>query len=310
MTRILAPGLPILRISCHNSPMRNLTATLCLTIAVILGNAGCTTNSGQEPTPKPNVVPKKTMSGLEVLFIEPEVTLRSGPGIRFPMKRVLKKADGKRAVLLQQKKSWMRIHFEGRNFWVHSSFIDRHLRPGVMEVLFKVSDVNFRSGPGVRFPKKGVLKESKGKRAVPFGESGQWVNIVFERHPYWVHSSLIQRYKPLKKYTKSSKYTKKPTYLQNLKRDAAAGDSKAMKMLGLFYGNLNNLHLEISYMWLSLAIGNAAPEDNVSIQKHLEEYIIPKLRDAEIARAERRMKRCKEPNYTDCADVFKSFQRK
>ena len=153
---------------------------LLLPLAVILGSAGCTTNSVQEPAPTPNVVSKKTISGLEVLFIEPEVTLRSGPGIRFPMKRVLKKAVGKRAVLLQQIKSWMQIRFEGGNFCVYSSFIDRRLRPGVMEVLFKVSDVNLRSGPGVRFPKKRVLKEAKGRRAVPFGESGQWVNIVFE----------------------------------------------------------------------------------------------------------------------------------
>ena len=34
------PRLPILRISCQNSPMRNLTAILCLTVAVLLGSVG------------------------------------------------------------------------------------------------------------------------------------------------------------------------------------------------------------------------------------------------------------------------------
>ena len=32
--------LPILRIFCQTSPMRNLTATLCLTVAVLLGSVG------------------------------------------------------------------------------------------------------------------------------------------------------------------------------------------------------------------------------------------------------------------------------
>ena len=39
-TQGYSPILPIPRIFCQNSPMGNLTATLCLTLAVLLGSAG------------------------------------------------------------------------------------------------------------------------------------------------------------------------------------------------------------------------------------------------------------------------------
>ena len=90
--------------------------------------------------------------------------------------------------------------------------------------------------------------------------------------------------------------------------NAAAGDPKAMRMMGLFYGEHNKLHLEMSYMWLSLSMENAAPKDKVFIRKHLDEYIIPKLRDFDIASAEKKIKWCKKSNYRDCADTsFKNF---
>ena len=55
---------------------------------------------------------------------------------------------------------------------------------------------------------------------------------------------------------------------------------------------------------------NAALTDKKRIKKHLEELIIPKLRDFDIAGAEQKMKRCKESNYTDCESTsYKIFQK-
>jgi len=127
-----------------------------------------------------------------VSFTKPEVTLRSEPTLRSPAK-VVRRAVGKKAILLKQNKSWIHIQFEGENFWVHSLLLDKNLKPPVSEDLFKVSVVNLRSGPGTRFPIAKVLIDTRYRIAVPFGKSGDWVNIVFDHHPYWVHSALIQQ---------------------------------------------------------------------------------------------------------------------
>ena len=84
-----------------------------------------------------------------------------------------------------------------------------------------------------------------------------------------------------------------------------------MNIVGGIYGGYENLHLQMSYMWLSLAIEKAAPTDKNRIKKHLEEFIIPKLRDSDIASAEKRIKRCKESKYRDCGETsMKVFQEK
>jgi len=183
--------------------MKKLTVTLCLTLAVLLGSTACATNSGKGPVVASGAVAEKPKSGLEVSFTKPEVTLRSEPNFRSPAK-VVKQAIGKMAILLKQNKSWIQIRFEGENFWVHSLFLDKNLKPPVMRVLFKVSDVNLRSGPGTKFPVVRVLKDAKYRIAVPFEKSGNWVQIVFDKHPYWVHSALIQQYKSRKISLKSS----------------------------------------------------------------------------------------------------------
>ena len=62
-----------------------------------------------------------------------------------------------------------------------------------LEVLFRVSDVNLRSGPGTRFPVKRVLKNVKGSAAIFDGVNDNWVKIIFEEQTYWIHSSLVRR---------------------------------------------------------------------------------------------------------------------
>ncbi len=289
---------------CQTFPMRRLTAILCLTIAVLLGSAACALNGEQGPVTASDTVFEKSDSGLEVSFTQMQVTLRSEPGLRSPVKKVLKQAISKKALLLKQNKTWIQIRFEGEDFWVYALFLDRNLTPAVMEVLFKASDVNLRSGPGTRFPILKVLKNANFKRAVPFGKFEDWVHIVFDKHPYWVHSSLIlQRESSAISSKSADQGANQLSYFAEQKMKAAAGDPKAMEMVSGIYEHNENLHLEMSYMWLSLAVENAALDDKRRIQNYLEEYIIPKLRDSDIAGAEKRMKRCKESKYRDCGET-------
>jgi SH3-like domain-containing protein len=130
--------------------MKSTLATICLTLAVHLGSAACATNSVKGLVIASGAVTEKPKSGLEVSFIKPEVTLRSKPNLRSSAK-VVKQAIGKKAVLLKQNKTWIQIRFEEVDFWVRSHLLGKNLKPAVMEVLFKVSDVNLRSGPGRGF---------------------------------------------------------------------------------------------------------------------------------------------------------------
>ena len=289
--------------------MRNLTVTLCLTLAVLLGSSACAPNSGKGPVITSDAVSEKPKSGLEASFTKPEVTLRSEPNLRSPAK-VVKQAIGKKAILLKQIKSWIQIQFEGENFWVQSRSLDKNLKPAVGRVLFKVSDVNLRSGPGTKFPVVRVLKDAKYRIAVPFESSGNWVHIVFDKHPYWIHSALIQQYKSRSIFPKSADQDANQwTYFDDVKIRGAAGDPKAMEFVGMIYEGQEKLHLEMSYMWFSLAMENASLTDKKRIQKHLEEFIIPKLQDSEIANAQKRIKRCKK--FKDCGETKRSvFQQK
>ncbi|RZO35614.1 MAG: hypothetical protein EVA87_12325 [Rhodospirillaceae bacterium] len=89
--------------------------------------------------------------------------------------------------------------------------------------------------------------------------------------------------------------------MDEMKRKALTGDAGAMEMVGLFYEQQDTVHLEMSYMWLSLAMEKARPEKRVEIQKHLDERVIPKLSDFGIKSAIKRMERCREKN--DCDDT-------
>ena len=130
------------------------------------------------------------------------------------------------------------------------------------------------------------------------------MHIVFDKLPYWVHSALIVQYESSAISSKSTDQgANQLSYFDDQKMKAAAGDPKAMEMVSGLYETYENLHLEMSYMWLSLAMENAALDDKKRIQNHLEEYIIPKLSDFDIASAEKRMKRCKESKYRDCEET-------
>ena len=284
--------------------MRNLTVTLCLTLAVLLGSAACAPNSGQEPVISSNAVADKPNSSSAGSFIRTPVHLHSGPGLRFPVTKVVKEAIGKEAILLKQNDSWIQIRFEGEDFWVLHLSLDRNLKPPVARVLFRASKVILRSGPGRRFPMAKVLTDAKYKIAVPFGKFENWVHIVFDKRPYWVHSELLLQHETRVISPKSAEQgANQLSFFDEVKMKAVAGDATAMELVGGIYEHNENLHLEMSYMWLSLAMEDAALTDKKRIRKHLEESIISKLNDGDIASAEKRMERCKKSKYRDCGET-------
>ena len=313
--------------------MKRITNTICLTLAALLGSASLNglaakvtildangvskrSLSPQEATltpPKATTPPTEVIvphTQPEVTFIYPEVTLWSDPLAQSP-KKVVKQAIGKKATLIKQGQFLLQIRFEGEDSWVYRWVLDRNLKPAIMEVLFKVSDVNLRTGPGVQFPTAKVLKDAKYRRAAPFGKSGNWVHIVFDKHPYWVHSSLIYQNETAKKSTEpANQGGNQLSYFEQLNLKAAAGDPKAMELIGLLYELKPGIHFEFAYMWLSLAIDNADPTSKVRLKKHLDKQVLPRLDDRQIALTRKKLQRCKESNYTDCGTTsFKIFQK-
>ena len=194
------------------------------------------------------------------------------------------------------------FRFEGETHWVHSSLLDRNLKPPVLGVVFKVSDVLLRSGPGVRYQKIRELADAKYKLAALIENARTWVHIVYEKRPYWVHSSLVLQHQPSEVTRQSTNQNgSKNSFLGGLKRKASLGDSGAMETIGRIYEISRNLNLELAYMWLSLALENADPEGKRSIRDHLNQHILPEMSGVEIALAERMKARCKRSKFKDCS---------
>ena len=92
---------------------------------------------------QPNYLPQDANTKAKKFFVEAsftleDVPLRSGPNIASKAKMVFE-ALGKKVVLLKQEKSWIQVRYKGETHWVHSSLLDRNLKPPVLGVVFKVS---------------------------------------------------------------------------------------------------------------------------------------------------------------------------
>ena len=60
------------------------------------------------------------------------------------------------------------------------------------------------------------------------------MNVVFDKHPYWVHSALVQQYKSRAISPKSAdRGANQLSFFEEQKMKAAAGDPKAMENLSL-----------------------------------------------------------------------------
>ena len=288
--------------------MKYLVGIICLTLGTILGGSAWASISGNGTSISPGTLPFISELGLEASFTQSQVSLRSKPTLR-SSRKLVKEAIGKKAILLRQHGTWVQIQFQGQDHWVHYLALNRNLIPPVMRVLFKVSDINLRSGPGLNFPVVAILNDAKYKIAVPFDKSGNWVRIIFNKRPYWVHSSLTLQHNAVEKSSRSAdQYTHRLSFFEKQKLKAIAGDSKAMKMVSAVYEQNASLHLELSYMWLSLAMEKAVSRDKKRMKKHIEEFIIPKLSDFDIANAEKRVTRCRK--FVDCGETRMNILKK
>ena len=61
------------------------------------------------------------------------------------------------------------------------------------EVVFRVSDVNLRSGLGTQFPVIRVLENVNGSAEIFYCVSENWVKIVFGIQMYWEPFTLISQ---------------------------------------------------------------------------------------------------------------------
>lgn len=80
----------------------------------------------------------------------------------------------------------------GSNAFIPASSAEMKLSPEAAEevpkadseVVFRVSDVNLRSGPGTQFPVIRVLSDAKGTAVIFGGVTGAWIKIMFEGQPF------------------------------------------------------------------------------------------------------------------------------
>lgn len=293
--------LVILNILCQFSCMKNFTATIHLTITLLLGSVA----SASEKTPPPKTVTSDSSysTELSLRFKSDKVHLRAGPGVRYSVTKRLDGAFSQRATLIRQEENWIKVRFEGQDHWVHKTMVDRNLTPPALMVLFKSPTVTLRSGPSEKSPITRVLEDAQYRVVVPVKKSGDWVQLIFEKKPYWAHSSEILS-NPNESWNSGVSHSVAEdqfTFIEERKLEAASGSPSAMELVGSFYENQTSLHLEMAYMWLSLARDMAPPEEKARIQKHLDEGVISKLRDSDVAFAEQRIERCQVNK--DCGET-------
>ena len=295
-------SLPIPDILCQTFLMKNLTSILSVSLVALFGVISCAPNTASPPKiTTSNATPYQ--SELSVKFNADKVDLRSGPSLRNSITRRLDKGRNIQATLIKQEKNWIKIGLDGEHHWVHQLMVNKNLTPPIGQFIFNSSTINLRSEPSEQTPAARVLKNARYRIGVPLKKSGEWIRVIFEKRPYWVRSSEVDlnSYHPWSRSYRGNHVNDGLSFMDEMKRKALTGDSGAMEMVGLFYEQQDTVHLEMSYMWLSLAMEKASPEKRVEIQKHLDERVIPKLSDFGIKSAIKRMERCREKN--DCDDT-------
>ena len=225
--------------------MKNLTTTLCLTIAVLLGSTACAADKTQPPTIGTSHSTSHTTE-LSLKFTSDKVHLRAGPGVRYPVTKRLDGANALSATLISQEENWIKVRFKGQDHWVHGSMVDRNLTPRARRILYKSSTVNLRSGPGEKFPITRVLEDAQYRIGVPVKRSGDWIRLIFDKRSYWAHSSTIIS-NPNEAWPSEDAHDladNQLSFIEERKVQAALGDPKEMELVGSFYESQSNLHLE------------------------------------------------------------------
>ena len=279
--------------------MKNLTAMISMSLIALFGVTSCTPNTASPPKiTTSNATPYQ--SELSVRFNADKVHLRSGPSIKNSITRRLYKGRNIQATLIKQEKNWIQIGLDGEHHWVHRLMVNKNFTPPSGKFIFRSSTVSLLSGPSDKSSTVRVLKNARYRIGVPLKKSGEWIRVIFEKRPYWVRSSDVDL-NPSHRWSRSHRGNQVSdglSFIDKMKRKASTGDAGAMEMVGLFYEQQDTVHLEMSYMWLSLAMEKSSPEKRVEIQKHLDERVIPKLSDFGIKSAIKRMERCREKK--DC----------
>jgi TPR repeat protein len=237
----------------------------------------------------------------QVTFVQPTVPLRVQRGFYSPVEKTLKNALGKKATLFQQQDAWMQLSFEGDNFWVHASTIDRTFRPVCCsDTVFRADEVNLRSGPGVRFPVKTVAVK-KGGKVVVFDKRETWRHIIFEKNKYWVHRAMLAGASKPPEVPKRRLSSAQNNFFQYLLSRSAIGGEEETNIIGLNFSPKKNLTITDLYIYNILAQDNAEISNKIALRNFMDAYIKPKITDSKIADGEKIIKMCRESGQKLCS---------
>ncbi|RMG10363.1 MAG: hypothetical protein D6731_17560 [Planctomycetota bacterium] len=94
---------------------------------------------------------------------------------------------GERFVVIGQRSGWLRIHWGGRDGWIHGNYARRVASEGV-EITASV--LNVRNGPSTRYGRLGVCY--RGQTFVVVRRQGSWALVQFDGRRGWLHAGYTR----------------------------------------------------------------------------------------------------------------------
>ena len=111
-----------------------------------------------------------------------ELNMRTGPGTRYKSKGKLKKGI---YWITRTKNGWGKLKKNG--YWIKLSYTTK-VRTKAYKARVKVSELNMRTGPGIKYKSKGILK--KGTYRITKRKNG-WGKL--KKNGYWIKLSYTKR---------------------------------------------------------------------------------------------------------------------
>ena len=108
--------------------------------------------------------------------------MRTGPGTRYKSKGKLKKGI---YWITRTKNGWGKLKKNG--YWIKLSYTTK-VRTKAYKARVKVSELNMRTGPGIKYKSKGILK--KGTYRITKRKNG-WGKL--KKNGYWIKLSYTKR---------------------------------------------------------------------------------------------------------------------
>lgn len=128
------------------------------------------------------------LSNAEALCVKVKnANLRKGPGLNFQnLWQVFKYMPFKR---IGKKGQWLRVKdVDGDIFWIHKKLVTRAFKCAVV----KKESINFRQGPGTKFPKTPWSPVEKYYSAKVIKIKGKWVKVMDSMGDVaWVYRPLV-----------------------------------------------------------------------------------------------------------------------